>query len=67
MFMKSRTTRNLFLGILFIVIAAVVTTFVYFSPFPKAQAAPLLKDTYLDPQNPDSTYRHRGVQHLIVA
>ena len=40
MFGKSRTLRIMFLGVLLVVIAAVIASFVYFSPIPTAQAAP---------------------------
>ena len=66
MFKKSRTTRIMFLGILFLVIAAAVTTLFYFGPFSKAQAAPPLDDTYLDPQHPDSTYRVCTIDDIYV-
>lgn len=57
MYIKIRTIKIMLLGILFLVIAAGVATFVYFSPIPAAQAAPSLDQTYPDPQNPDATYR----------
>ena len=66
MFKKSRTTRIMFLGILFLVIAAAVATLVYFNPFPTAQAAPLLDETYLDPLNPDSTYRVCTIDDIYI-
>jgi hypothetical protein len=62
MFKKSRTLRIALIGILFLVIAAAVATFVYFKPIPTAQAAP----SYLEPEYPNGG-RNCIITEILVA
>ena len=66
MFKLSRKIQIIFLGILFLVIAAAVATFVYFSPIATAQAAPSLDESFPEPQNPDADYRACTIDDIYV-
>jgi hypothetical protein len=63
MFNKSRTTRFMFFGILLVIIAAAIATFVYFSPVPAAQAS----SPYLEPAAPDAVRNNCIISNILVS
>ena len=62
MFKKSRTTRILFLGVLFVIIAAALATYVYYNPIPSAKAAP----PRLEPVAPEAVRTNCIISDVFV-
>lgn len=62
MFKNIRTTRIMFLGILLVIIAAAIATFIYFSLIPSAQAAP----PRLEPEAPEVVRTNCIISNILV-